>query len=418
MALLGLSIDEVNLMANQDIWSKTVRESVLLPAYPLAMWLASSWWRLNWEPLPPTRVRPDVHWRMAHEPGAANQGFVWPQIIFASDGEVMQVWATPTNDTNQSVRYLNGLAAPVSVTLANFARGCQDFIAATLNRLEAVDCKDTPLWNLWQIIKDEGADPEAVKYRRIEAEMGFDPDECPKQLMNEALQLDQEIGAATLSELAPVYGKLSAQEPISSIKTIAESPGLVGRPNAPPYPSITAVRGGVPWQHAVAAAREVRHTLGNPQGMISDAILCDLLGLRESDVHQFAPIKRTHAAIAVPEDTDQFKFIPRKAHPVAKRFELARLFGDYLITNQTNGQWLASTDLRTWRQKYQRAFAAEFLCPIEQLQDFLKGDYSEPVIEEAAEYFQVSYITVDFLLVNNNLIQHSSDTGLPYQLGV
>ena len=88
----------------------------------------------------------------------------------------MQVWATPMNDANQSVRYLNGLTKPASVTLANFARGCQDFIAVTLNRLEAVDCKNTQLSNLWQIIEDEGADPEAVKYRRIEAEMGFDPD--------------------------------------------------------------------------------------------------------------------------------------------------------------------------------------------------------------------------------------------------
>lgn len=59
MAMLQLHVDNVNLMKNQDIWSKTIRESVLVSAYPVAMWLASSWWRLIWEPLP-KGFRPSV----------------------------------------------------------------------------------------------------------------------------------------------------------------------------------------------------------------------------------------------------------------------------------------------------------------------------------------------------------------------
>ena len=53
MARLELHVANVNLMKNEDIWSRTITEPVLVSAYPLAMWLASSWWRLNWEPLPP-----------------------------------------------------------------------------------------------------------------------------------------------------------------------------------------------------------------------------------------------------------------------------------------------------------------------------------------------------------------------------
>lgn len=122
MAMLELHVGNVNLMKNQDIWSKTIRESVLVSAYPLAIWLASSWWRLNWESLP-KGARPSVEWRMAHELGTADHGFVWPQIIFASDCEAMQVWALPMdNGENQSVRYLKGIDSPTCIALSDHYR--------------------------------------------------------------------------------------------------------------------------------------------------------------------------------------------------------------------------------------------------------------------------------------------------------
>jgi hypothetical protein len=110
-------------------------------------------------------------------------------------------------------------------------------------------------------------------------------------------------------------------------------------------------------------------------------------------------------------------------HPIAKRFELARFIGDYILTGHTNGEWLTSTDLSTSRQKYQKAFAAEFLCPIAALREFLQEDYSESAIEDAVDHFQVSQMTVDSLLVNNRLIPSPSmldyaNARLPYQLNI
>lgn len=424
MALLQLHVGDVNLMMNQDIWSKTIRESVLVSTYPLAVWLASSWWRLNWEPLPAHGVRPSVDWRMAHELGAANHGFVWPQIIFASDREVMQVWAVPLNvDDNQSVRYLNGLEISASITLDDFQRGVEDFITATINRLSALGCQNSELSNVWQLIQEERLDQESTKYRRVEAEMGYDPDECPRELMDKALELDQKMGTAALSELAPVYGKSATQTPLTAIEEIADSPGLVGVPSAPRPVRDASVHQGAPWQRAVAAAGLLRQMLGNPHDKIDNAILCKLLGLNVSDVEQWAPVKRNNAAIAVPGPKNQFKFIPRKRHPIAKRFELARFLGDYFLIEPINGHWLASTDLSTSRQKFQRAFAAEFLCPIATLRELLQDDYSESAIEDAAQHFQVSQETVATLLVNNGLLPSPfvadyAEVRLPYQLGI
>lgn len=426
-AMLALYVGNVNLMQNEDIWSKTIRESVLVSAYPVAMWLASSWWRLNWEPLPIHGTRPAIDWRMAHELGAANHGFVWPQIIFASDSEAIQIWAVASNaNSQQSVRYLNGLDMPVSVALVDFQQGVEDFIAAVLNRLNAVKCQDTDLSHLWLLIQEDRANLQSAKYRRLEAEMGYDPDECPDALMDKALELDRKIGAAALSELAPVYGKSATQSPLTAIEEIADSPGLMGMPTVPRSIQGAPSHQDAPWQRAVVAAGEVRQALGNQHDLIDNAKLYELLGLTASAVEQWTPpAGRVDAAIAVPGAgvKDQYKFLPRKKHPIAKRFELARFLGDYLLPEQTRGKWLASTDIATSRQKYQRAFAAEFLCPITALQEFLQEDYSESAIEDAALHFQVSQTTVDSLLSNNGLVSSPSrfdyvGARVPYQLGI
>jgi Zn-dependent peptidase ImmA (M78 family) len=424
MAALQLHVGTLNLMRNQDIWSRTIQESVLVSAYPLAMWLASSWWRLHWEPLPAHGVPPSVDWRMAHEMGAANYGFVWPQIVFASDSEVMQVWAVPLRaGDGQSVRYLDGLDMPASIALPDFQRTIGNFIVSVISRLDATDCHNTELSNLWQIIQEELSEPESTKYRRIEAEMGYDPDECPDELMNKAMKLGQEMGAAALSELAPIYGKSASQTPLAAIEELAESGGMVGTPTVLPPPYAETAPQGAPWERAVATAGALRKMLGNLDRMMDTGKLSELLGLSETTVEEWSPVGHSKAAIAVRLQEHKFKFIPRKKHPIGKRFELARLIGDYLLTTGTNGNWLTSTDLSTSRQKFQRAFAAEFLCPIAKLREFLQEDYSESAIEDAAQHFQVSQRTVESLLVNNGLLPSTFVAGyvedrLPYKLGI
>ncbi|WP_198537933.1 hypothetical protein [Vulcanococcus limneticus] len=81
------------------------------------------------------------------------------------------------------------------------------FIAAVLDRLEAWDSIHTELLDLWQELKAERADAEASRFRRLEACLGFDPDEAPEALMQQAIQMAATMGAGNFSEIAPVYGR-------------------------------------------------------------------------------------------------------------------------------------------------------------------------------------------------------------------
>jgi hypothetical protein len=156
---------------------------------------------------------------------------------------------------------------------------------------------------------------------------------------------------------------------------------------------------------AVAAARALRKAIGLGEGKVRNETLQDLLGLQRTEAaqHPEAGVKR-RSGVGVPQAEGRIKFMPRKHHPVSRRFELSRFIAD-LVQVQGAPQWLTSTDLSTSRQKFQRAFAAEFLCPIDELKAFLNGDYSESGIEDAMEYYDVREHTVTSLLANHGLIQ-------------
>lgn len=75
-----------------------------------------------------------------------------------------------------------------------------------------------------------------------------------------------------------------------------------------------------------------------------------------------------------------------------------------------------SSELTTAQQKRQRAFAAEFLCPVESLTGFLAEDFSENAIEDASDYFGVSEQTVTSVLQNNGYLENSRECDVPYRL--
>lgn len=422
MGMFGLKVGDISLARNEDTWSQTIRDSVLVSAYPLAAWMVSSWWRLLYEPLPPTGTRPSVSWKMAHELTAANQGFIWPRVILASDTELMQIWSTASNAIEQqSVRYINSLDRPFPVDLLEFEQTAKAFIESVLSRLDATGITNTPLANLWQEVQEELADPYASQYRCCEAELGFDPDECPENLVKDALKLVEQMGGKTFSEVAPAYSKdlLEARPLSAEINELIQESGFDGKPEVSVDHSTSPEFSKAPWQKANEVAYRLRDVIDIEEDPVTDDQLYDLLGLHKAEYEAFDPPPQRRVSIAVPSEQIGFKFHTRKRHPIAKRFELARFIGDYLLYGNHGESWLANTDLRTSRQKYQRAFAAEFLCPLSSLRAYLDNDYSESAMEDAAEHFKVSSQTVESMLTNNGLIcspQSASylEASLPY----
>ena len=407
MGMFEFKAGEISLTRNEDIWSQTIRDTVLVSAYPLAAWMASSWWRLFYEPLPPTGIKPSIDWRMAHELSASNQGFIWPKIILASDTEVMQVWSMTSHMADcQSVRYINSLDRPFAVNLLEFEQIAKAFIESVICRLEATGITNTALSNLWQEVQEELDDVYSRQYRRYEAVLGFDPDECPENVIHDAINLSEQIGDTTFLELAPALSKATSEGKSlkSTLDDLLHDTGIDGQVEVSIDGSDSQRLLRAPWQRAVKVASLLRSEIDIGEKPITDQKLYDLIGLNSSNHESSFPKTRRNFSIAIPLEEGRLKFHPRKRHQLSRRFEMARFLGDYLLYGKCGSSWLTNTDLRTSRQKYQRAFAAEFLCPVNSLKAYLENDYSESAIDDAAEYFQVSSQTVESILANNGLI--------------
>ena len=97
------------------------------------------------------------------------------------------------------------------------------------------------------------------------------------------------------------------------------------------------------------------------------------------------------------------RVVLRSKWRTGRRFEVARLLADRLLV-ETEESLRPATGASTFRQKMQRAFAAELLCPFDNLLDFLGNDFSDDAREEAAERFDVSSYVVRAVLVNNDFL--------------
>ena len=412
-AYMRVNVDGICLTRCEDVWSHTVREDTLVSAYPLALWLATSWWRLNHEPLPDS---PGTVWRQTHELAGAGNGYVWPSILFAPDGEYVNIWASPLQVAGQSVSYLAWLNHPAIIPVSQFQNEAQKVIEEVLGRLSALGHAENDLKTVWNLVRSERRDSDLSRRRILEARLGFDPEECPPAVLDQMFGLQIQTGEEALFELAPVLGH-SPQKVPENLVALTEARGLRGQFKLPALGNASNVSApsAIPWQRGNEAARLLREGLSNTAEPLSDKALFELVGLTANAIEGFG-YKRNLTTIVRPSDGGSCDFVLRKPHPLARRFELARLIGDHIMARQppSGSRWLVSADTATAIQKRQRAFAAEFLCPFDALKEYLDGDFSESTQEAAACHFQVSDKTVETILANHGEIPRPDSPFFPY----
>lgn len=397
-ANLLIEVNNCSLTRNINIWDHKASDSIVASAYPLAEWFAYYWWRLGNELMPIHGKAVSLDWKLAHEISSANNGFVWPQIMFVSDGEFINVYSQTFAMPDQSVEYISKFESPQMIPLADFQNEIYKFIEFTLERLGNID---SDLLKLWNAAVEEMKNPQSKKLRQIEAALGFDPEECPEELTNMVLYLESKIGENSIREVTPLL-KENDQE---FQQHLSDSNGIEIALNIPSK-WIKFQTGMLPWQRGVDAARKLRNLYQLGGKPINNSILCDLLGISKKDFSNYEKIsKNLPVSMGKNDGPNKWNLLPKYRKSVTGiRFELTRILGDAVINPLSNKEWLVASDYNSTRQKSQRAFAAEFLCPIDSLNDFLANDYSEEKQEEAARYFNVSLQTINSLLINNHLI--------------
>ena len=401
---LGIRFGNLWLTEAEDFFVNRVRQKVFLSAYPLAEWFAWNWWRLRWEP------RRHTHdWAMAHRMANIGGGYVWPDITIFSDGERVVWYAAPTRPRpSEPLRYLCQTAAIVRAPI--FEDAIDNFVRSTLDQLGAKQIGDSNLASIWQnVIEERNSSGIAIR-RRLEALLGYDVDEASENLIERLVQDTRKLGEAGVQELAASYNGKSEVASSSEIEAAATSFGF----SCNPHESIrlrSDLVGRLPigeaaWKRGVAAARALREQEGLGCSAISNNRLSQLAGVTNAaiqDRHQRGPFTFEYDTALT-----QGKIVIKSSYETGRRFGLARLLGDKVAFPASEPFKLAAQRTFTYRQKLQRAFAGEFLCPFEELDRILDGDFSDDAIQDAAQHFNVSDITVRTLLVNHRAIDRDN----------
>ena len=403
-AALGIRAHSIWLTEGNDAIVNRLRQAPYLSAYDLAEWLTWNWWRLRWEP----RSMADG-WDFSHRVTSIGGGYIWPDLTIFSDGERTVLLSRATPERPQTpFRYINQVAPVISAL--DFERGVDDFVTRVIERLDAMGIRDSNLARIWRDVQEERVDPEQGRRRKIEALMGVDPDESDPDVIERVLADAGRLGLGAMEELAADVGSSGGVREVFSADQLTEharrngfaaafgdAVQLAGAVTTPARAQLPA------WQLGAEAAKALRTQERLGCDAIDDAVLAALMGVRAEALTKTNADAVLAISFALKQGAGDDRVLLRSRYATGRRFELARLLGDRLLGKAGDALYPA-TRSTTYRQKAQRAFAAELLSPFDEVTAMLDGDYSAENQQEVAEHFKVSEMTIRTQLVNHRVL--------------
>lgn len=400
-AALSISAYGLCLTAGHDRLLQSVREAPFLSAYHLAEWLAWNWWRLRWEPR-----RPGVEWELSHGMASIGNGYIWPNIQIVSDGGNIILVTRPTPERERTpYRYINDVTSLIPA--ADFEGEVDLFIEAVMCRLESCQIRESNLADIWRSVMRERQDSELSLQRKLEALLGEDPGEMDETVLRRLLEDARLTGQAALEEIAANRAPGEALPDVAQLIDLARSAGVCARAE-----DRISARAGVAidmaatpaWEVGVKAARSLRTQLGlDADTSIPNRTLAELYGTTATLLSDPGEFAKLDLSLALTEPDKTARVLLRSKWETGRRFELARLLGDSIIYPGED-PLSPATRSNTYRQKTQRAFAAELLSPFQAVDEMLADDYSMESQQDAAHHFNVSELTIRTLLANHNRI--------------
>lgn len=376
-------------------------DALQAPPGQLAFWLVDNWWRLRYECIPPNA--PSAEWRSAHDLASIGGGFAWPRLRVWGEGE--RVGLASRSDPEGvigPVRYVTD--ALIFIAGKDFETAIDQFVSLVADERTGFGPDRAALQTLIRALRSERADPEIAQWRRLEAQLGFDPDEAPEALVRTVGHFSQRYGDAGIEEAVQAHPGINATKVLSEEIRVAESNGWDCDFTAATRSAGTMVRDYAqpPWKVAQEFAQRLRSAIGITSGRVHNGVLATLANIHPTAldyVHESNPLEY---GLRLKTDRERTHLAFHTRATTSRRFELGRAIGDAIWGRDAIGP-LASS--KTARQKFQRAFAQSLLCPFDELMGFLAtSDPTDDHIADAAQHFDVSERVVRTTLMNYRVI--------------
>ena len=400
------------LSAGEDTVSGELRHGPYVSGYPIGMWFAWNWWRLRWEANPPEEENARCRWEMAHRMSGIGEGYVWPNVTISPDGRYLSLMSEPSQRSKTTLFQYVGAPGIHMVKAKVWETAIDTFVEGVLTRLDNARRGKTKLHHHWADIKREREDPDLTRFRRLEAQLGHEPDEIDENTIHSCLKDSDALGDDAMGEIAldAARGGQRRFYRADELIEIAKRTGLESNPRdsiALDRSQNMPIAGDVEaWKLGQDLARAVRDQVGLNGTPIADRALEELAGTK-SDAASGRRRNACGISFALDDEDGGSRISFRTPRKTGRRFDLARLVGDRLFQQALCGpeeRLLPATRAFSYRQKMQRAFAAELLSPLASVEDIMGGDYSEDMQNKVARHFSVSPLAIQTQLLNNRKI--------------
>lgn len=384
-ALFRISVGDLNLVECVDDYSKTVRDDLVIPVYPIAEWFASNWWRL-WN-------ESSVHFLQS-----AAEGFALPDIRIRTTGTAVHVEAHPAVRPLAKIRFLN--AGSYWLNTAQCVAEISRFIDSVCERLEQQGVLESFLQQEWNAIRDVESqqDQLSARFCRSAGQMGLDPFDIDSRI---AAKIENALKALPQSIQADFFEIASSQSFEAQLKQLESILGHVG--SIPTIELGRLIKKGPqraidshaepPWKVGYDLARQVRQQLKlGERGFKTVEELMDVLPLKKEGILT-APLNIVGVDAllsANPSGSKKIRCAIRGGRPAARLFHAARAVGELFYSNELKPALFTSAG-QLDRQQRSRAFAAEFLAPASLIRKKISGTtLNADAAKAIAESFGVS----------------------------
>jgi hypothetical protein len=404
----------------EDRGTGSSRRSIYCPLYPLAEWIAYNWWFLQADTRPSSFLAQDgvlaapasrplpATLREHHSIRASGDGFAWPDLLIVpDDGETRLVWGdNSVHSSRWPIRFLT--RGDHRVRSEQVQRELELVVTETLTRLAEQDITGTVLEKEWAAIQQ--TDPDEAEYCRAAARLGLDPYSDAESYEADIIQAAQTLSGQVLTDFLNAVSPDHIGKALAWISSLR--PAIEGR-QVVPGSGIPSAEAGVMHDLRAAARRDG----------VSVSTFPWVIGYEQARVirGQIAPDNKTRLAVdryvttitrkAPDVSLQALGAGPSHPHPVvvigqdrpatSNRFTLSRALWHYIWDDSP---LFMVTAAHTYRQRVERAFAAELLAPAEGIAQLLESPpeaASQEELEQIAQHYRVSSMVIEHQLRNH-----------------
>ena len=393
---LRIVIDGNNLCEFVDYEDDNAQlDSLTVPAIHLAEGIATNWWQIFG-----SRDR-------EHSVLEYRSGFALPDLRFRSDGSTFEAISKVHLSKNPHIRF--GVEARTTLTRAEAEQALGKFVYTVVDRLGSKNIEGSEVATCWKRVSESRHDPEEQAFCEAAGALGSDPysiTDADAEFIDTSsiLFLDDaliEFLAGANKEDRSVY----SADWLSAIESRPQKDSVL--------PDLTgihvSIREGIrrdlhdrPWALGYRAARACRKLLGAGEDARyrSVAAIAKVLG---SSHFGTTEIEGDIRALISHENGQTHVHLHEHGSILANNFALGRAVGDAVVFREP-GRAVVNNLHHAERQATGRAFAAEFLAPVNEV---ISMTHDGRDFDEIADEFDVSPQVIHDQLHNQQRIEEA-----------